>query len=340
MSARRRGVKVVRKVLADGTVREYRYDRAAMAAKREAASRANGIRVLADAYMKTPEFRALSEPWRKATRYYVALIETDLGWMTLDDLSDRRARREFLELRNALADLPAKADKTMNVLRTLLSFGYEYAIIEANHAHKIGKLTKDGRRRDKIWTQAHIDGFLSVATAPVKRLFLFALYTAARQSDLCALRLGEHYDGRWLSFQPSKTLGSTGAWVHLPVFALDPLAALLANGDPLTEKGKFWSPENIRREWRLTKARADMDDADLTFHDLRGTAVTQMLEAGCSDAEVAAITGHSLGAGSKLGDYAARTKTLALHAYQKWNAAMNGGAEIVRISGIGNRSGN
>src|SRR5205814_822279 len=33
---------------------------------------------------------------------------------------------------------------------------------------------------------------------------------------------------------------------------------------------------------------------DRTFHDLRGTAVTKLFIAGCTDAEIATITGHSL----------------------------------------------
>ena len=33
---------------------------------------------------------------------------------------------------------------------------------------------------------------------------------------------------------------------------------------------------------------------DLTFHDLRGTAVTQLAKAGCTVPEIATITGHSL----------------------------------------------
>jgi integrase len=32
----------------------------------------------------------------------------------------------------------------------------------------------------------------------------------------------------------------------------------------------------------------------LTFHDLRGTAVTRLAQAGCSVAEIASITGHSM----------------------------------------------
>jgi len=56
------------------------------------------------------------------------------------------------------------------------------------------------------------------------------------------------------------------------------------------------------------------------------------LEAGCSDAEAAAITGHEIGRGSSLSDYAARTKRLALGAYQKWSAAMAEESKIVRLT--------
>lgn len=33
---------------------------------------------------------------------------------------------------------------------------------------------------------------------------------------------------------------------------------------------------------------------DLTFHDLRGTAVTRLALAGCNTSQIGAITGHSL----------------------------------------------
>jgi integrase len=35
-------------------------------------------------------------------------------------------------------------------------------------------------------------------------------------------------------------------------------------------------------------------DVGLTFHDLRGTAVTRLAIAGCTEAEIATIIGHSL----------------------------------------------
>lgn len=57
---------------------------------------------------------------------------------------------------------------------------------------------------------------------------------------------------------------------------------------------------------------------DLTFHDLRGTAVTRLAEAECSNAEIAAITGHSLrDVDAILDKYLARTEKIAIAAITK-----------------------
>lgn len=42
------------------------------------------------------------------------------------------------------------------------------------------------------------------------------------------------------------------------------------------------------------KACAKAGIEDLTFHDLRGTAVTRLAVAECTESEIAAITGHGL----------------------------------------------
>ncbi len=41
--------------------------------------------------------------------------------------------------------------------------------------------------------------------------------------------------------------------------------------------------------------KAGVADADLHFHDLHGTAVTRLALAGCTNAGIATITGHTLG---------------------------------------------
>ena len=61
---------------------------------------------------------------------------------------------------------------------------------------------------------------------------------------------------------------------------------------------------------------------DLTFHDLRGTGLQLMAEAGCTEMEMAAISGHA-GTQSKLSNYIGRSRELALSAYQKWDQRLN-----------------
>ena len=71
-----------------------------------------------------------------------------------------------------------------------------------------------------------------------------------------------------------------------------------------TRGGQFWTPirgqfcapidtsDGFDTEWQTVRAKAKV--IGLTFHDLRGTAVTRLALAGCSEAEIATFTGHSL----------------------------------------------
>ncbi|WP_404482773.1 tyrosine-type recombinase/integrase [Novosphingobium sp. BL-52-GroH] len=59
-----------------------------------------------------------------------------------------------------------------------------------------------------------------------------------------------------------------------------------------TERGTAWTESGFRASWR--KACIKSGASGVTFHDLRGTAVTRLAVAGATVPEIAAITGHSL----------------------------------------------
>lgn len=62
-----------------------------------------------------------------------------------------------------------------------------------------------------------------------------------------------------------------------------------------------------------------MGITELHFHDLRGTAVTMMNEAGVSIQQVASITGHTMESATQiLKRYSAQTKRLAEAAIETW----------------------
>ena len=80
--------------------------------------------------------------------------------------------------------------------------------------------------------------------------------------------------------------------------------------------GRPWQPNAFRKAWGSVSRKAGI--SDLTFHDLRGTAVTRLSEAECTPQEIATITGHSLRDVSAIMDrYSARTDKLAVAAIAK-----------------------
>ena len=118
---------------------------------------------------------------------------------------------------------------------------------------------------------------------------MLALWTGQRQGDLLRLPWSA-YDGASIRLRQSKT----GARVEIPVGA--PLKAAL---EPPRSTGRSssstdarpWTPDGFRASWgKACEGR----HRGITFDDLRGTAVTRLALVGCTEAEIASITGHSL----------------------------------------------
>jgi integrase len=119
----------------------------------------------------------------------------------------------------------------------------------------------------------------------------FALWTGQRQGDLLRLPWSA-YDGTHIRLKQSKT----GARVTIPVGA--PLKAAL---DAAQKHGPLilvnslrrpWTSHGFQASWRIAATKAGI--VGVTFHDLRGTAVTRLAIVECTEAQIAYITGHSL----------------------------------------------
>ena len=117
------------------------------------------------------------------------------------------------------------------------------------------------------------------------------LWTGQRQGDLLRLPWSA-YDGKHIRLRQSKT----GVRVLVPVGA--PLKVAL---DAATKHGPIilvstdkrpWTPDGFRASWGKACTKAGI--VGLTFNDLRGTAVTRLALAECTEAEIATLTGHTL----------------------------------------------
>jgi integrase len=226
--------------------------------------------------------------------------------------------REFIEWRDSMAGSPRQADYAWTILMRLLSFARARGLTLYRPPERIDRLYH-ADRSEKIWEEQHLAAFLAVASEPLQRALVLALETGQRQGDLLALPWSA-YDGQWVRLRQAKT----GRRVNIPVTRR--LRSILDNSKRsatviLTKKrGMAWQPNAFRKAWGDACRKAKI--TDLTFHDLRGTAVTRLAEADCSHAEIAAITGHSMrDVGAIVDKYLARTDKIALAAIAKLDRA-------------------
>jgi integrase len=243
-------------------------------------------------YQGSEDFRLLADSTKRSYVPLLTRIEKDLGDFPLAALSDRRARGVFMEWRDKIAASSGRrqGDYAWTVLARVLSWSANRGLVDANPCKRGGRLYRSSRS-DKIWSADDEAAFLRSAPAHLHLPLLLALWTGQRQGDLLRLPWSA-YDGSLIRLRQAKG----GARVAIPVGA--PLKAtldatpkhstiILTNSD-----GKPWTSDGFRASWGKASKRAGV--VGLTFHDLRGTAVTRLAIAGCTEAEIATITGHSL----------------------------------------------
>lgn len=263
----------------------------AVAAKPEGAK--GTIQELLNKYQDTPKWSGLSERTRRDYIGHIKKIETKFGDFPIAALPDRRARAEFLTWRDKMAQKSRRqADYVFATFASILAWAYDRGLTDANPCKNPGKLYQS-QRAECIWTAADEEALLRSAPLRIKMAYMLAVWTGQRQGDLLRLPWTA-YDGTHIRLRQSKG----GRRVVIPVGA--PLKAILDQAAKkkdavtilTTSKGTSWTSHGFGASWRKAVAKAQV--TGLTFHDLRGTAVTRLAIAGCTDIEIATITGHSL----------------------------------------------
>jgi integrase len=245
-------------------------------------------------FQQSDDFRGLADRTREDYGQHLKVIEREFGDMPVEALTDRRIRGVFLEWRDKLAVASRRqADYAWVILARVLSWGLNRGMVPVNPCEKGGRLYR-GSRADKIWTEAEEALFRAKAPYHLHLPLTLALWTGQRQGDLLRL-LWSAYDGKYIRLRQSKT----GARVEIPVgaplkTALDTAAKRKKSSAVilLNSFGKPWTADGFRSSWGKACVAAGI--VDRTFHDLRGTAVTRLAIAGCTEAEIATLTGHSL----------------------------------------------
>jgi integrase len=306
---RLKGVNHATKRLADGTLRTYWYAWRGgpllrgkpgtpefIASYNEAVARmampVEGVLLsLLQGYQASGEFRARADRTRRDYVVKLKLIEREFGDLPIAALADRRTRGIFMAWRDKLAESSRRqADYAWQVLALVLAWALDRGLIAVNPCARGGRLYR-GNRVDKIWTADDEAAFLQHAPSHLRLPLLLALWTGQRQGDLLRLSWSA-YDGTRIRLQQSKTGARVSFKVGAPLKAALDAAPKLSPIILVNAAGKPWREGTFRNAWRNVQTAAGI--VGVTFNDLRGTAVTRLALVGCTEAEIAAITGHTL----------------------------------------------
>jgi integrase len=206
----------------------------------------------------------------------------------------------FLDWRDKLAlSSPRQADYAWTVLAAVLTWAKDRVKIPINPCERGGRVYH-GTRVDKVWSIEDEEAFLKSAPAHLHLPLLLALWTGQRQGDLLRLPWSA-YDGKVIRLRQSKSVRKGG---RRPVNVTVPVGAPLKEALDAAAKhkrstiilttvdGTPWTSDGFRASWGKAIKKAGV--VGVTFNDLRGTAVTRLALVGCTEPEIAAITGHSL----------------------------------------------
>lgn len=204
------------------------------------------------------------------------------------------SRAQIRAIHEKYAVTPRKADHYLQVIRLLLNFArLELEWIESNPAEGI-KLFGP-QTEFQPWPKSAQRAYVSACADLGEDIALSAFHlgtgTGQRPGDLCKMEWS-HFDGEFIEVLQEKT------GVRIQVFCPTALRDHL-NGTP--RSGRYILAKNLTQplgynalQKRFAKVResAGAELAKLNMHGWRYTAAVALAEAGCSDAEIQAVTGH------------------------------------------------
>lgn len=272
------------------------------------------------AYKESPEWRELSDRTRLERMRHLAKIEAAWGELSVAGLE----ARHVLQLRDQHVSTPGEANNIVRSLSSLMSWSIPRGWRSHNPCTKI-RMLRIGEGYAP-WTWEEIEKFRAQARSDLWWAAAVALYSGQRQADVLGMLWSDIKDGLLFVRQ-----NKTGKKLWIPMH--ENLHAVLAEIPRVSvhvltnTRDVPWTTDGFKTSWgdeMKREAFKELHERELVFHGLRKSAVVFLLEAGCTDAEVSAITGQSR---AMVAHYARQVnqKKLAAAAVLKWQAADQAG---------------
>lgn len=285
-----KGRNVVKRTLADGTVKEYVYDRRRK--RKNDAPEVKTVAWLISLYLTSAPFQKLRPASQKIYRIALDHARGALGKIPVADL----ARSDLMRVADKLASRPGLSRMVTGCVSALMKFALDRGY--RKDFNPAAGISKPALQTRKSWSDDEVDALLAAAPREIAFAAELALGTGQRRGDILTMTWAA-YDGAGLSLVQRKT----GIALYIPLSKrlrsmLDAAKSESARlPTPATtivtsRSGRPYTESGFEAVWRESLRRAGLTGKGLTFHGLRHTAAVKLAEAGCTVHEIAAITGH------------------------------------------------
>lgn len=238
---------------------------------------------LIELYQKGPAYRGLSEASKKLYDIYLRRLEKLMPTAPVAEIT----RGDMRKLFDGMAEKPGAANGFISTASALFTWGQQREYMTANPCEGIELFPNV---EHDPWPQHVVDAALSAEDADVCLLVHLLLYTGQRLGDVLAMSWSD-ITGEHVRVRQSKTNKPLTIRMHKALRAqlqARPRSGVLIcvgrSGRPIRDQAARYQLQ------KFAKALG----SHVVPHGLRKNAVNELLAAGCSVAEVAAITGQTL----------------------------------------------
>lgn len=248
--------------------------------------KATTFEALIQSYYQSPAFKSKKPGTQKEYRRTLELIREKNGKADFTKLR----RRDVIAARDKFAETWRKGNAMVEMLSILSKHAIDLEWIKANPASGVEKL-KGGEYLP--WPKAKLAAYENYCRAHDLEweltAFMLGIGTGQRIGDIIRMEWA-HYDGGFISVAQEKT--GARLWVACPAFLRDYL-------EVLPRKGRFIIAQSLHKgvakrtiQQRVMAVREEIGAQEFVIHGWRYSAAVALAEAGASDSEIQAVTGH------------------------------------------------
>jgi integrase len=204
---------------------------------------------------------------------------------------------EFIELRLKEVGANATVNRGLAVLSKAFNLAKEATPPKVGEVPKF-RMLRESNPRDGFMEPEQYHALLEALPEELKISFVIGYHTGARKEEILSIRLDQvHREDGKIQLRPGTTKNDEGRWLPIYGEMIEAIARQVEatrrdfpNCLWLSHRGGDRIGKDIRYAWE--KACASVGMPDLLFHDLRRSAIRNMVRANIPEKVIMKITGH------------------------------------------------